>query len=127
MMKKSFKNCAVNQTGKNINSYFHLFIFRSAGGFPYPTVSNHELLNFLKDGKRLEKPENCSDALYKLMLHCWTTDPDNRPDFDDICQTLDPNVNRIYIDFSELNPNYVFPPTSEDFIAKNVIEKLSKA
>lgn len=105
---------------------FLLLKFEFAGGFPYPTVSNHELLSFLKCGSRLEKPENCSETLYELMLECWTTDPDERPDFGDICRKLDPNKNKIYIDFSELSPNYVFPPTAEDFTIKNVIEKLSK-
>lgn len=96
------------------------------GGFPYPTVSNHELLSFLKSGDRLERPENCSETLYELMLQCWSTDPDDRPDFGDICHKLDPNRNKIYIDFSELSPNYVFPPTSEEFDAKSVNEKLAK-
>ncbi|XP_070506941.1 uncharacterized protein [Chironomus tepperi] len=102
------------------------------GGFPYPTIQNHELLSFLKSGKRLEKPENCSDVLYELMLQCWTTDPDDRPNFSDICKKLDPNKNRIYIDFSELSPNYVFPPTSDgvhnnEKNNKKTCDKLSKA
>jgi hypothetical protein len=83
------------------------------GGFPYPTISNHELLNFLKNGQRLERPEICSEMLYELMMSCWQSDPDDRPDFGDICRKLDPNKSKIYIDFSELSPNYVFPPTSE--------------
>jgi hypothetical protein len=33
------------------------------GGFPYPTVGDRDLLNFLLEGKRLEKPDNCSDEL----------------------------------------------------------------
>lgn len=33
------------------------------GGFPYPTVSDMDLLNYLLEGKRLEKPDNCSDEL----------------------------------------------------------------
>lgn len=90
-------------------------------------MSNHELLNFLKSGDRLERPENCSETLYELMLQCWATDPDERPDFGDICRTLDPNKNKIYIDFSELSTTYVFPPTSENFKVKNVNEKLLKA
>jgi hypothetical protein len=93
-----------------------LIVF-SAGGFPYPTVQNHELLNFLKSGQRLERPENCSETLYEVMLHCWATDPDDRPNFSDICKKLDRN--RIYIDFSELSPTYVFPPTSEEFKNNN--------
>lgn len=105
------------------NKFILLWIW-FAGGFPYPTVSNHELLNYLKAGERLERPENCSETLYALMLQCWATDPNDRPDFSDICHKLDPNKNKIYIDFSELSPNYVFPPTSEE-IAVN--EKLAKA
>jgi len=76
----------------------------------------------------LERPENCSDTLYELMLHCWENDPEDRPDFDDIYRKLDPNKNKIYIDFSELSPSYVFPPTSEEVKSRNVAaEKLSKA
>ncbi|XP_054283321.1 fibroblast growth factor receptor-like [Macrosteles quadrilineatus] len=37
------------------------------GGFPYPTVSDHELLAFLLSGKRLEKPDNISDELQLNM------------------------------------------------------------
>ncbi|CAO1368945.1 unnamed protein product [Diamesa hyperborea] len=85
------------------------------GGFPYPTVSNHELLTFLKTGQRLEQPENCSTYLFELMSQCWAADPDDRPSFSDINKKLDPNRRKIYIDFSELSPNYVFPPTSDDF------------
>jgi len=112
--------------------YLMIIYFSSTGGFPYPTVQNHELLNFLKSGTRLEKPENCSDSLYELMLQCWTTDPDDRPNFSDICKKLDPNKNKIYIDFSELSPNYVFPPISDGTHTneknnKKLSEKLSKA
>lgn len=89
-------------------------------------MSNHELLTYLKSGQRLERPENCSESLYELMLQCWSADPEDRPDFSDICRKLDPNKNKIYIDFNDLSPNYIFPPTSEEISAKNVAEKLSK-
>lgn len=86
-----------------------------SGGFPYPTVQNNELLNYLKEGNRLERPENCSDMLHELMIQCWASDPDDRPCFSDICKILEPNnKNPIYIDFDELSPNYVFPPISEE-------------
>lgn len=103
------------------------FIVYSTGGFPYPTVSNHELLTFIKSGQRLERPENCSDTLYALMLQCWAMDPEERPAFSDICRKLDPNRNKIYIDFSELSPSYVFPPTHEEFKLNTAVKKLSKA
>lgn len=95
--------------------YIKALIFLFAGGFPYPTVQNHELLNYLKTGQRLERPDNCSETLYELMLQCWATDPEDRPNFSDICKKLDPIKSRIYIDFSELSPTYVFPPTSEEY------------
>lgn len=81
------------------------------GGYPYPTVSNHELLTYLNNGNRLEQPENCSVEVYELMLNCWKTEPDDRPSFADIFKSLEPH-RRIYIDFNEIEPTYVFPPTS---------------
>lgn len=68
----------------------------------------------LYTGQRLEKPEICSEEVYELMLSCWKANPDERPDFSDIKKKLDPNKSKIYIDFSELSPTYVFPPTSEN-------------
>lgn len=99
--------------------------YKIIGGFPYPTVSNHELLTYLKTGQRLEQPENCSPYLYELMSHCWTADPDDRPSFSDINKKLDPNRSKIYIDFSELSPHYIFPPTSDDF-KNNAGKKITK-
>jgi hypothetical protein len=31
-----------------------------SGGFPYPTIQNQDLLVMLKQGYRLEKPDNCA-------------------------------------------------------------------
>jgi len=30
------------------------------GGFPYPTIPNQDLLMMLRQGYRLEKPDNCA-------------------------------------------------------------------
>jgi serine/threonine protein kinase len=85
------------------------------GGFPYPTVSDMDLLNFLDEGKRLEKPDNCSEELYTLMLQCWSKTPDMRPSFAEIVSHLDSVIcrKRVYVDFSSLKPNYSFPPTEQ--------------
>ncbi|XP_035909660.1 mast/stem cell growth factor receptor Kit isoform X2 [Anopheles stephensi] len=82
------------------------------GGYPYPSVSNHELFGFLQEGKRLERPENCTVEVYDLMLQCWREDPNERPSFNQISKHLQPHK-KIYIDFSEIEPTYVFPPTSD--------------
>ncbi|XP_063697549.1 fibroblast growth factor receptor [Culicoides brevitarsis] len=84
------------------------------GGFPYPTVCNTEILSFLSSGKRLERPENCTEQLYDLMLQCWSANPNDRPDFRGILSQLDPQKQPIYIDFNELDPNYAFPPTVDE-------------
>ena len=83
-----------------------------AGGYPYPSVSNHELFSYLQEGKRLERPENCTVDVYDLMLQCWREDPNERPSFQQISKHLQPHK-KIYIDFNEIEPTYVFPPTSD--------------
>ncbi|PNF43435.1 hypothetical protein B7P43_G12542 [Cryptotermes secundus] len=85
------------------------------GGFPYPTVSDMDLLNFLLEGKRLEKPDNCSDELYALMLHCWSHSADMRPSFAELVSHLDSVIcrKRVYVDFTSLKPDYSFPPTEQ--------------
>lgn len=104
----------------NLLTVFCLFFLRSVvtGGFPYPTVGNHELLAYLSSGQRLQRPENCSEQLYELMKHCWTENPEDRPYFSDIVAKLEPAHQRIYVDFNDLGPNYVFPPTTEDMLTK---------
>lgn len=48
------------------------------------------------------------------MLLCWAERADDRPQFCDIVDKLEPAHQRIYVDFNDLGPDYVFPPTSED-------------
>ncbi|XP_037037889.1 vascular endothelial growth factor receptor 1 isoform X2 [Bradysia coprophila] len=83
------------------------------GGYPYPAVHNYDLLPYLSAGNRLEKPENCSDYLYELMMDCWAANTDDRPDFNNILARLDLHERTYYVDFSELSSDYVFPPTKE--------------
>lgn len=33
------------------------------GGFPYPTISDKDILKYLQLGKRLEKPPSCSEDM----------------------------------------------------------------
>ncbi|KAH7642997.1 tyrosine-protein kinase-like protein 3 [Dermatophagoides farinae] len=43
-----------------------------------------ELLTYLKQGKRLECPENCPESVYKLMLKCWAYQPECRPNASEV-------------------------------------------
>nr|XP_022910564.1 proto-oncogene tyrosine-protein kinase receptor Ret isoform X1 [Onthophagus taurus]XP_022910572.1 proto-oncogene tyrosine-protein kinase receptor Ret isoform X2 [Onthophagus taurus] len=51
------------------------------GATPYPGVLVQNLFNFLRQGYRMERPENCSVTLYKTMRNCWNLDPNERPSF----------------------------------------------
>lgn len=49
---------------------------------PYAKIDAMMMENYLKNGNRLQKPENyCSDELYNLMLSCWQLEPQDRPTF----------------------------------------------
>ncbi|XP_065662122.1 proto-oncogene tyrosine-protein kinase receptor Ret-like [Hydra vulgaris] len=66
-----------------------LFEIVTLGGTPYPSMSNHELIERLKFGYRMERPENCSQPLYDIMLHCWNEDPLKRPTFTELREQFD--------------------------------------
>ena len=46
-----------------IESFTSLSLSQILGGFPYPSISNAELINHLKNGSRLEQPDNCSGVM----------------------------------------------------------------
>ncbi|KAI6177725.1 Protein kinase domain-containing protein [Aphelenchoides bicaudatus] len=46
-----------------------LYEIFSLGDLPYLNVEN--IVTYIESGKRLEKPEYCSDKVHKLMLACW--------------------------------------------------------
>ena len=41
-----------------------MYHYPFAGGFPYPSVPNAELLTYLQQGNRLDKPKNASSEVY---------------------------------------------------------------
>lgn len=56
---------------------------------PYPEMlKNKEVMDFVLGGGRLEKPTGCPDDLFKLMLHCWTENPELRPTFATILEKV---------------------------------------
>ncbi|XP_065657438.1 uncharacterized protein LOC136082347 isoform X4 [Hydra vulgaris] len=61
-----------------------LFEIVTLGGTPYSTISNGELLPLLKSGYRMERPDNCSQTVYDIMLRCWNQDPLMRPTFTEL-------------------------------------------
>ncbi|KAM7535567.1 hypothetical protein Aperf_G00000100233 [Anoplocephala perfoliata] len=60
----------------------------SFGGTPYPTLSAEALLKALQLGFRNEQPVASPNAVYNLMLTCWSIDPNTRPSFAHLVGTL---------------------------------------
>ncbi|XP_031350288.1 proto-oncogene tyrosine-protein kinase receptor Ret [Photinus pyralis] len=54
------------------------------GASPYPGIVVQSLFHLLKTGYRMERPENCSVVLYKVMRSCWSLDPEKRPTFSEL-------------------------------------------
>lgn len=76
------------------------------GGNPYPGIAPERLFNLLKTGYRMEKPENCSDEMYNLMLKCWKQEQDKRSTFGEISKELEKMMvkSRDYLDLAASTP-----------------------
>ena len=59
-----------------------------SGGTPYSEVPSRFVANRTMRGLRVAQPDYVSDELYQLMLQCWQLDLDERPDFNQIEETL---------------------------------------
>lgn len=77
------------------------------GGNPYPGIPPERLFNLLKTGYRMERPDNCSEEMYSLMLQCWKQEPDKRPVFADISKDLEKMMvkRRDYLDLAASTPS----------------------
>lgn len=63
-----------------------LWEMASAGQVPYQHQDS--LLEYLLSGNRLPQPENCSDELFSIMMHCWSLSPQDRPTFSWLVERL---------------------------------------
>lgn len=84
------------------------------GGSPYPGIALEKLFDLLKQGYRMERPLNCTDDMYTLMLNCWKEIPSKRPTFSQLIEDLE----RMLLDASsteyiDLQP--IQPERSESF------------
>lgn len=58
------------------------------GGTPYADVRTEEVSGRVLRGLRLTQPQYVGDELYQVMLDCWQHDPEERPAFPDLEDTL---------------------------------------
>ena len=54
----------------------------SSGKVPYPGLNNEQVFQKVICGYRMEKPEDCPDEVYQIMLKCWEKNPKKRPTFE---------------------------------------------
>ncbi|KAK9889736.1 hypothetical protein WA026_007118 [Henosepilachna vigintioctopunctata] len=59
------------------------------GASPYPGIAVQNLFHLLKQGYRMERPNNCSPKLYQMMRNCWEVLPENRPSFQVLSSRLE--------------------------------------
>ena len=52
------------------------------GRFPYPGMTNAEVLEKIQSGYRMGCPPGCPKHLHEVMLDCWREDPATRPTFE---------------------------------------------
>ncbi|KAK6102089.1 Protein tyrosine kinase family protein [Brugia pahangi] len=79
------------------------------GGFPYPTVSDKDLLKYLLQGNRLEKPVSSSNEVYDVMIQCWSHNANDRPSFAYLCEHLN-DLNSQQCPYVEFVPGDTLPP-----------------
>ncbi|CAK9299225.1 unnamed protein product [Gordionus sp. m RMFG-2023] len=59
------------------------------GATPYPGIEYANLANRLLGGYRMLKPIQCPDYLYEIMLNCWQLDPQARPEFSKLRNSIE--------------------------------------
>ncbi|GAB1609056.1 proto-oncogene tyrosine-protein kinase ROS-like isoform X2, partial, partial [Argonauta hians] len=99
------------------------------GQQPYPARTNLEVLQYVRSGGRLDRPDNCPEYLYQLKLNCWNYAPEDRPTSCYILEQLELFYQRL-IEESMINKNTTngssvgsdndeklgIPPISENYI-----------
>ena len=54
------------------------------GETPFTGMNNNSVMQNIKKGGMLTRPNNCPDSIYDLMRKCWRQTPDDRPTFLDL-------------------------------------------
>ncbi|XP_035509000.1 platelet-derived growth factor receptor alpha [Morone saxatilis] len=61
----------------------------SLGGTPYPgMVVDSSFYNKIKSGYRMTKPEHAPHDVYEMMMKCWNSEPEKRPSFLGLSDTV---------------------------------------
>ncbi|XP_078380217.1 uncharacterized protein LOC144663159 [Oculina patagonica] len=85
-----------------------LYEIFTVGGSPYPGINGREIPNKLQKGYRMPKPKHVDDQLYQIMLQCWQENPNDRPTFSKLKDTITrmaQSNNETYVNMKEYDTN----------------------
>ncbi len=74
------------------------------GGSPYPGICTDEFLTYLRARRRMEKPDCCPDEFYDLMMACWSEEPNDRPTFAKLFESIADLIGQLTDTVSLENP-----------------------
>ncbi len=55
---------------------------------PYKDMNNQKVWMSVLAGYRLPQPPECPDAIYQIMLTCWSDQPNQRPTFQELAGSI---------------------------------------
>uniref|UniRef100_A0A182HPI8 receptor protein-tyrosine kinase n=1 Tax=Anopheles arabiensis TaxID=7173 RepID=A0A182HPI8_ANOAR len=84
----------------------------SLGLMPYTGLPNRDVMQLVTGGGRLDAPQGCPMAVYRIMAECWNPTPEERPTFSNLLERLttctqDPEVMNAPL------PSFFRPPSNE--------------
>ncbi|CAF3364520.1 unnamed protein product [Rotaria sp. Silwood1] len=89
------------------------------GQVPYSPLNNQQVISLITTTRgTLEKPIQCTQILYELMLACWQYTPENRINFYDLHSRL----NEILMDKNKEQPFIWFSNEGLSQTARNVLD-----
>ena len=69
-----------------------LWEIMTLGANPYPSVPVERLFQLLREGHRMECPQECPQEVYQIMRDCWDENPMRRPSFTKLIQDVDKTI-----------------------------------
>ncbi|XP_045499325.1 tyrosine-protein kinase Shark isoform X1 [Colias croceus] len=72
----------------------------SYGKQPYGDMRGTEVIQLVESGERLERPDNCPDEIYQVMLDCWAYTPEVRPTFSKLVDVFSQHPD--YVNISQM-------------------------
>ncbi|RXG67903.1 Fibroblast growth factor receptor 3 [Armadillidium vulgare] len=88
------------------------------GNTPFPGFPLNQMGTALVKGMRLEKPRYCNDQIYSLLLHCWRSNPVERPRFNQIADILSDMLNPMKTK-RYVNMNIFYKQKNEEWLSRN--------